>query len=137
MNTTIVFSLQTGNTTVLSESVFCIFDSLFDALTFPFCREVYFSLCQSDVFYFFILWMLHIFLYKWNFWNSKSQKLFRGMFFIKVGLSPSKKNCFICFNESFSKFMKTAFYFILEALFILKIFNFFPWLFGQIEERLD
>ena len=30
----------------------------------------------------------------------------------KVGLSPSKKNCFICFNESPLKMMKNAFYFI-------------------------
>ena len=43
---------------------------------------------------------------------------------IKVGLSPSKKNCFICFNESPLKMMKNAFYFILKALFILKIFKF-------------
>ena len=31
----------------------------------------------------------------------------------KVGLSPSKKNWFICFNESPLKMMKNAFYFIL------------------------
>ena len=48
MNTTVVVLLQAGNTTVLSENVFCIFDSRFDALTFPFCRQMCFSLCQSD-----------------------------------------------------------------------------------------
>ena len=31
---------------------------------------------------------------------------------IKVGLSPSKKNCLICFNGSPLKMMKNAFYFI-------------------------
>ena len=34
---------------------------------------------------------------------------------IKVRLSPSKKNCFICFDESPLKMMKNAFYFILKA----------------------
>ena len=43
---------------------------------------------------------------------------------IKAGLSPSKKIFFICFNESPSKMKKNAFYFILKAPFVLKIFNF-------------
>ena len=43
----------------------------------------------------------------------------------KVRLSPSKKKTFfICFNDSPSKIMKIAFYFILNALFVFKIFNF-------------
>ena len=37
----------------------------------------------------------------------------------KVGLSP--KQCVICFIESLLKMMKIAFYFILKALFVLKI----------------
>ena len=45
---------------------------------------------------------------------------------IKVGLSPSKKVFFICFNDSPSKMMKNAFYSILKALFLLKIFKFLP-----------
>ena len=32
---------------------------------------------------------------------------------------------FICFNGSPSKMMENAFYFILKALFVLKIFKFF------------
>ena len=52
----------------------------------------------------------------------------------KVGLSPSKQNCVICFIESPLKIMKNAFYFILKALFILKIFKFLSWLFGQVRE---
>ena len=39
----------------------------------------------------------------------------------KVGLSLSKKIRIICFIESFLKMMKNAFYFILIALFILKM----------------
>ena len=42
----------------------------------------------------------------------------------KVGLSPSKQNCFICFKENPMKMMKNAFHFILKALFVLKIFKF-------------
>ena len=51
---------------------------------------------------------------------------------IKVGLSPSKKNCFIYFNESLLKVIKNAFYFILKALFVLKIFSFLYWQFGDV-----
>ena len=43
---------------------------------------------------------------------------------LKVGLSTSKKVFFICFNNSPSKMMKNAFYFILKALFVLKVFTF-------------
>ena len=55
-------------------------------------------------------------------------------FFFKVGLSPSEKNCVICFIESPLKMMKNAFYFILKALFVLKIFKILSWLFGQVEK---
>ena len=50
---------------------------------------------------------------------SNSSKLI-----LKVGLLPSKKVFFICFNDSPSKMMKNAFYFIVKSLFILKIFKF-------------
>ena len=52
----------------------------------------------------------------------------------KVGLSPSKKNCFICFNKSPSKVMKNAFYFILKALLVLKIFIFSSWRLVHLEK---
>ena len=42
----------------------------------------------------------------------------------KIGLSTSKKDDFICFNESHLKIIKNAFYFILKALFVVKIFKF-------------
>ena len=52
---------------------------------------------------------------------------------LKLGLSPSKKKkCFICFNDSPSKAMKNAFYFILKALLVLKIFKFLSWFFGHV-----
>ena len=56
-----------------------------------------------------------------------------------VGLSPHLKNCVICFIESPLKVMKNAFYFILKALFSLKILEFLSWLFffGNVEKRLD
>ena len=41
----------------------------------------------------------------------------------KVGFSPSKKNYFICFNESPLKMMKNTFYFILKALFVPLTFS--------------
>ena len=45
-----------------------------------------------------------------------------------------KKFLFICFNESPLKMMKNAFYFILKALFVFKIFKFLSWHFGHVEE---
>ena len=55
----------------------------------------------------------------------------------KVGLSPSKKHDFVCFNESPLKIMKNAFYFKLQTLFVLKIFKFLYWLFGHVKRELD
>ena len=51
---------------------------------------------------------------------------------IKVGLSPSKKICVICLIESPLKMMKNAFYFILKAPFVLKLFKFLSRLFGHV-----
>ena len=44
------------------------------------------------------------------------------------------KNRVICFIEIPLKMIKNAFYFILKALFVLKIFNFLLWLFGHAEK---
>ena len=52
----------------------------------------------------------------------------------KVGLSPSKKIGFICLIESPLKMIKNAFYFILKAFFVLKIFKFLSRLFGHVEK---
>ena len=43
-----------------------------------------------------------------------------------------KNICVICINESPSKMMKNAFYFILKALLVLKIFMFLSRLFGHL-----
>ena len=53
---------------------------------------------------------------------------------LKSGSHLPKKICFICFNDSPSKVMKNAFYFILKALFVLKIFKFLSRLFGHVEK---
>ena len=53
--------------------------------------------------------------------------------YLKVRLPTSKKICFICFNGSSLKMMNIAF-FILETLFVLKIFKFLSLLFGHVEE---
>ena len=50
----------------------------------------------------------------------------RSSISLKVGLSPSKKNCFIYLNESSLKLIKMLFYFILKAHFVFKIFKFQP-----------
>ena len=52
----------------------------------------------------------------------------------KAGLAPSKKILFICFNKSPLKMTKNVFYFILKALFVLRIFKFLCWHFGHVEE---
>ena len=48
----------------------------------------------------------------------------KSVFLLKSGSHFPKKNCVICLIESPLKIMKNAFYFILKALFVLKIFKF-------------
>ena len=67
--------------------------------------------------------------------QSFSSKKFWLMSFLKSDPHlPKKKIPFICFNDSPSKIMKNAFYFILKVLFVLKIFKFSSWLFGHVEK---
>ena len=40
---------------------------------------------------------------------SMAAKICKMVTYLKVGLSPSKKICFICFNKSPLKMMKNAF----------------------------
>ena len=47
-----------------------------------------------------------------------------------------KRRSIICFNESPLKMMKNVFYFILKALFVLKIFTFIYFL-VMLKKRLD
>ena len=50
----------------------------------------------------------------------------------RVGFSPFKKTCFICFNERPLKMVRNTFYFILKAIFVLKIFKVLSWFFGHV-----
>ena len=52
--------------------------------------------------------------------------------YFKLDSHQLKKNCFICFTESPLKMVKNIFYFILKALFDLKMFKLLSWLFGDI-----
>ena len=52
----------------------------------------------------------------------------------KVALSPSKKNGVICLIERNIIMMKNVFYFVLNALFVLKIFKFLSRHFGHVEK---
>ena len=45
------------------------------------------------------------------------------------------KKIIICFNDSPSKMMRNAFYFILKALFALKVFKFLSRVFGHVEKK--
>ena len=56
---------------------------------------------------------------------------------LKVGLSSSEKIFIICFIASPLKMRKNAFYFILKALFILKIIKFLIWLFSHVENMAN
>ena len=55
-------------------------------------------------------------------------------FHLKSDSHFSNKILFICFNERPLKMMKNAFYFMVKALFVLKIFIFLSWLFGHLEK---
>ena len=52
----------------------------------------------------------------------------------KGGLSPSKLFKKNSSNDSPLRMIKNAFYFILKALFFLKIFKFLSWHFGHVEK---
>ena len=51
---------------------------------------------------------------------------------LKSGSHLPKKILFICFIESLLKMLKSAFYFILKALFVLKIVRYLSY-FGHVE----
>ena len=78
-----------------------------------------------------------IFLSMRSCWKQMFSKRAHALSFpniIKVGLSSSKKDCFIYFNESVVKMIKNAFCVTLKALLVLKIFKFLSWLFGHAEK---
>ena len=66
--------------------------------------------------------------------HSIFKKLKPLFFYLKSDPHLPKKNIFICFNESALKVIKNAFYSILKALFVLKIFKFLSWVFRYVEK---
>ena len=69
--------------------------------------------------------------------KSCSKDFFNNTSYLKISLKsdPHLPKIFIiiCFNDSPSKMMKNAFYFILKAVFVLKIFKLLSWFFGHVE----
>ena len=65
---------------------------------------------------------------------SQLARFFRSIFtgLLKPHSHLPKKICVICLIESPLKMMKNAFYFILKALFVLKLFKFLSRLFGHV-----
>ena len=75
--------------------------------------------------------------FRYVFENNKAIDFLSKNFFwlcLKIGLLPSEKNFLICFNDRPWKMMKNAFYFILKALLVLKVFKFLSWIFGHLEK---
>ena len=70
--------------------------------------------------------------------DNKNEWLLRSVTFTAklelVFVLKSDSHLFTCFNDSPSKLTKNAFYFILKALFVLKIFAFLSWLFRHAEK---
>ena len=82
-----------------------------------------------------VVWISELFqtsFFKEQWWTAAFE--LKNLHCIKVGLSPSKKILFICFNESPLQMMKKIFCFILKAPFVLKIFKFLSWYFGHVEQ---
>ena len=64
--------------------------------------------------------------------NKHSAWHFYLSYNVKVRLLPFKKNCVISLTESPLKMMKNAFYFIVKAYFIQKIFKILSQLLGYV-----
>ena len=74
-------------------------------------------------------------LSSWSYFMTTSFRLLKSS--LKLLKSDShfpREFLFIFFNESPLKIMKNAFYFILKALFVLRIFRFLSWHFGHVEK---
>ena len=63
---------------------------------------------------------------------SMNREYFSPYMFFTSRVLTSKKKFVFCFIESPFEMMKNAFYFILKALFVLKIFQFLPRLCGHV-----
>ena len=74
-----------------------------------------------------------IFLWKLKFISSSASNSFCSL---KLDFYLPKKSYFILFKESPSKIMKNTFYFILKALFVLKVLNFLSCFFTMYKNSL-
>ena len=68
-------------------------------------------------------------------WNNKV-KISGSVEIFKVGLVLFSKICFICFLKRILKMIKNAIYFILKALFVLKIFKFLSLLIRHVQKTV-
>ena len=87
--------------------------------------------------------LAHLFLYRSLSWmtNFRWCKFLYSLFcawllayLVQLKSDSHLPKKIICCNDSLSKILKNAFYFILKALFILKIFKFLSWHFGHVEK---
>ena len=81
---------------------------------------------KARKFFFFISFDVHL--------SWKRSLKYIDHVYIKTGLSPSKNFFFICFNESPLKLMKNYFYFMLKALFVLKVIILESYRFGYVQK---
>ena len=74
-------------------------------------------------------------LSSWSYFMRTSFRLLKSSLrLLKSDSHFPREFLFIFFNESPLKIMKNAFYFILKALFVLRIFRFLSWHFGHVEK---
>ena len=66
--------------------------------------------------------MVFVTVCKYRGYRQKKKKKKKMGNKLEVRLSSSKKVCLICLIESPLKMMKNALYFVLKALFVLKVF---------------
>ena len=66
--------------------------------------------------------------------SNKRTHIALPIYFVKVGLSPSKKICVIYLIKSLLKMTKNALNFILKAPSVLKIFKFLSRIFGYVQK---
>ena len=66
--------------------------------------------------------------------SNKRTHIALPIYFVKVGLSPSKKICVIYLIKSLLKMTKNTLYFILKAPSVVKIIKFLSRIFGYVEK---
>ena len=83
--------------------------------------------CLEFLFFFYLGFLSQTFM------NHRTAREGGGHLF-EVGLSPSNNFFLFASMIALQKWWKVLFYFILKALFVLKIFKFLSWLFGYVEK---